>query len=256
MIKLFRRLRQKLLYEGNFKKYLAYAIGEILLVVIGILIALQINNLNEQGKADTLTETYLNNLKLDLLSDLSGIEKTKKDINYFEVEGYYSLDVIDGKIEIIEKERFLKSLIWNNHYPIFQPSRSAYDDLINSGNIKLIKDNDLKVALSRYYLRNDWWEQFGQRAKDTYWYLMREEMFKSVDPFMMKAFYEAEYYPNEEPVLKYEDIEVNFENIGTNKSLRNAMKRVLSLRIWHKHVMDEAEEEINKILNILKNNDG
>jgi len=52
-------------------------------------------------------------------------------------------------------------------------------------------------------------------------------------------------------VVKYEDIEVDFENIGTNKSLKNAIKRVLSLRVWHKHVLDEAEEEISKILNIL-----
>jgi len=238
--------------QNKTGKYFKYAIGEIVLVVVGILIALSINNWNEERKSENLTRTYLNNLKLDLLSDLSGIEKTIKDINNFEEEGHYSLDVIDGKIDTIKKERFLKSLIWNNHYPIFQPSRSTYDDLINSGNIKLIKDNDLKVALSKYYLQNDWWEQFGQRAKDTYWNLMREEMFKTVDPFMMKAFYEAEYYPNEEPVVKYEDIEVDFENIGTNKTLRDAIKRVLSLRIWHKHIMDEAEEEINKILNILK----
>jgi len=92
--------------DNKVSKYIIYAFGEIILVVIGILIALQINNLNEQGKSDTLTSTYLNNLKLDLLSDLSGIEKTKKDINDFEVEGYYSLDVIDGKIDAIKKERF------------------------------------------------------------------------------------------------------------------------------------------------------
>jgi hypothetical protein len=60
----------------------------------------------------------------------------------------------------IDKERFLKSLIWNNHYPIFQPTRSTYEDLINSGSIKLLKNNDLKVALSAYYLENDWWSQF------------------------------------------------------------------------------------------------
>jgi len=252
MIKFFRKIRYNLMEQNKTGKYFKYAIGEIVLVVVGILIALSINNWNEERKSENLTRTYLNNLKLDLLSDLSGIEKTIKDINNFEEEGHYSLDVIDGKIDTIKKERFLKSLIWNNHYPIFQPSRSTYDDLINSGNIKLIKDNDLKVALSKYYLQNDWWEQFGQRAKDTYWNLMREEMFKTVDPFMMKAFYEAEYYPNEEPVVKYEDIEVDFENIGTNKTLRDAIKRVLSLRIWHKHIMDEAEEEINKILNILK----
>ena len=251
MINFFRKIRKKLADDNKPLKYARYAIGEIVLVVIGILIALQINNLNEQRKSDTLTSTYLNNLQLDLLSDLSGIKKTKKDINNFEEEGHYSLDVIDGKIDTINKKKFLESLVWNNHYPIFQPSRSTYDDLINSGNIKLIKDNNLKVALSKYYLKNDWWEQFGQRAKDTYWDLMREEMFKTVDPFMMKAFYEAEYYPNEEPVVKYEDIEVDFENIGTNKSLKNAIKRVLSLRVWHKHVLDEAEEEISKILNIL-----
>jgi len=69
---------------------------------------------------------------------------------------------------------------------------------------------------------------------------------------MMKAFYEAEYYPNKEPVLKYEDIEVDFENIGANKSLKNAIKRVLSLRVWHNHTMNVSVEEINKILNILK----
>ena len=50
MIKFFRKIRQKLLTENKFSKYLLYAIGEIMLVVIGILIALQLNNLNEIDK--------------------------------------------------------------------------------------------------------------------------------------------------------------------------------------------------------------
>ena len=50
MIKFFRTIRQKLLSEGNTGKYLKYAIGEILLVVIGILIALQVNTWNEKRK--------------------------------------------------------------------------------------------------------------------------------------------------------------------------------------------------------------
>lgn len=50
MIKFFRKIRQKLLEEGNLKRYLIYAFGEILLVVIGILIALQVNNWNEGRK--------------------------------------------------------------------------------------------------------------------------------------------------------------------------------------------------------------
>ncbi len=66
MIKFFRRIRQRLLRKSNFSKYLLYAIGEIILVVIGILIALQINNWNEAIKnAKTEQEFYK-----EILSDL------------------------------------------------------------------------------------------------------------------------------------------------------------------------------------------
>ena len=59
MIKFFRKIRQNLLSENKFSKYLIYAIGEIILVVIGILIALQINNWNESEK----NQVVLNNSK-------------------------------------------------------------------------------------------------------------------------------------------------------------------------------------------------
>ena len=62
MIKLFRKIRQKMLTENKFSKYLLYAVGEIILVVIGILIALSINNWNENRKES--------NLELEILSDL------------------------------------------------------------------------------------------------------------------------------------------------------------------------------------------
>ncbi|MCM4150727.1 hypothetical protein DHD05_03905 [Arenibacter sp. N53] len=58
MLKLLRRIRQKLLYEGSLKKYMLYAVGEIFLLVIGILIALQINNWNEAKKARKI-ELYI-----------------------------------------------------------------------------------------------------------------------------------------------------------------------------------------------------
>ena len=72
MIKFFRKIRQKLLSDNKFSKYLLYAIGEILLVVIGILIALQINNWNELNKKKqderVLLMAVLENLELDSLS--------------------------------------------------------------------------------------------------------------------------------------------------------------------------------------------
>ena len=70
MITFFRRFRQRLLSENKFSKYLLYAIGEIILVVIGILIALQINNANEDRKARLQEIKYLKNLQVDILTKL------------------------------------------------------------------------------------------------------------------------------------------------------------------------------------------
>lgn len=62
MIKFFRHLRQRLLSEGKTGKYFKYAIGEIILVVIGILIALQINNWNQKGLNENLESLYYKRL--------------------------------------------------------------------------------------------------------------------------------------------------------------------------------------------------
>jgi hypothetical protein len=70
MIKFFRKIRQNLLSEGNIGKYLKYAIGEIVLVVIGILIALQLNNLNESQKERVYEVKMLSEIKLALENDI------------------------------------------------------------------------------------------------------------------------------------------------------------------------------------------
>jgi hypothetical protein len=84
MIKFFRKIRQRLLTENKFSKYLLYAIGEIGLVVIGILIALSINNWNEENKGNSLKSTYIKSLKSDLEIDMiflnSEIEFLQNDL--------------------------------------------------------------------------------------------------------------------------------------------------------------------------------
>ena len=69
MLRFFRQIRQRLLAENRFSKYLLYAVGEILLVVIGILIALQINNANEEGKDRMLEKELLTQMLEELRQD-------------------------------------------------------------------------------------------------------------------------------------------------------------------------------------------
>ena len=71
MINFFRKIRKKLADQNQFVKYSRYAIGEIVLVVIGILIALQINNSNNKRIEKESEIKYLTNIKLDLIKDIN-----------------------------------------------------------------------------------------------------------------------------------------------------------------------------------------
>lgn len=76
MIHFFRNLRRDLFSQNRITKYILYATGEIFLVVIGILIAIQINNLNEHKKSAVKVKNYLVNLKAALLDDIASLEST------------------------------------------------------------------------------------------------------------------------------------------------------------------------------------
>ena len=89
MLKYFRRTRQKLFVEGSAKRYFFYAVGEIILVVIGILIALQINNWNENRKDKILEKEYLNRLLSDIEFDQQWLKT-------------YTLDRYDKKVKSLE----------------------------------------------------------------------------------------------------------------------------------------------------------
>jgi len=85
MIKFFRKIRQRLLMENRTGKYLKYAVGEIVLVVIGTLIALQINNWNENRITKNLTKSYLLNIKSDLKADtITFVASIKRSIKTLE----------------------------------------------------------------------------------------------------------------------------------------------------------------------------
>lgn len=76
MISFFRKIRQKLLSQNRVTRYLVYALGEIILVVIGILIALQVNNWNEQRKAENISDITLQKLYAELEEAKTQVESS------------------------------------------------------------------------------------------------------------------------------------------------------------------------------------
>ena len=151
MIKLFRKIRQNLLMENKTGKYFKYAIGEIVLVVIGILIALQINNWNTHRIERSKENSYLVNLKQDLNNQMQMIERNLSGEEFI----YNSLTKVKSNFEKYKKFRAIKEDIvlissMNDRYT-FTITSPSYTELLSTGNLDLITDKTLKTQMVKYY---------------------------------------------------------------------------------------------------------
>ncbi|HAT67786.1 MAG TPA: hypothetical protein DCS66_24835 [Flavobacteriaceae bacterium] len=172
MIKFFRKIRQKLLSENKFSKYFIYAVGEIVLVVIGILIALQINNWNEQRKERAVEVNFLKNLRADLVSE---IDNNTLFANYRFQKAKASSDLINGAepqtMEDLERytDTYERVFIWNT----FVPNNNTYKELLSSGNLSFIKNDSIKnrlLELDKTYVAIASGENHMRREYETYLY--------------------------------------------------------------------------------------
>lgn len=137
MIKFFRKFRLKMLNENKFSKYLIYAIGEILLVVIGILIALQINIRNESNKLIAAKHVYYQQLLKDLASDSTYLEgKIVSYENRISNYNKYKERYKSQKLSPEEVIQFQSQLNFMTDHIRFQ--NSTIESLENTGDIKLI----------------------------------------------------------------------------------------------------------------------
>ena len=111
MIKFFRKIRQKLISKNKFSKYLIYAIGEIILVVIGILIALGINNWNEANKKDTEEREYLTNLLAEFETNQEELKRINAYHRFVKLKTKELSDLINPNPKDISSSK-LDTLMW------------------------------------------------------------------------------------------------------------------------------------------------
>ena len=152
MTPFFRRIRRKLANDNKFLQYSRYAFGEIVLVVIGILIALQINNWNEYRKERLKERAYLERLKQDLSIDKESLKLNKEFYQDVFVAGSLVLSHAAGDDNILASNwdiltsYFHASQIW----PILMRS-STYEELKSSGELSLIQNVNLRNRLPFYH---------------------------------------------------------------------------------------------------------
>ena len=139
MITLFRRIRQKLIDSGSITKYLLYAIGEILLVVIGILIALQVNNWNEERKEQNKVDQYIGSLSAELEENISFLEMRNQQImgDSIAIEEFKQrLRSDDATPDTLKK--IMRSEIRHRFFLISRLDMSTFNTMEATGDIRLL----------------------------------------------------------------------------------------------------------------------
>ena len=147
MLKFFQRIRRKLLDEGNLKRYFIYSIGEILLVVIGILIALQINNWNQQNRDSRTEEKALFDLQEEFVSNKKIFDEyiNKKKSVYR--EGVQFLAIIRNPEIAISEKPLRRPSVGRRTY---NPSMGIIYTILNSDKIDKLENDSLRYWLSNW----------------------------------------------------------------------------------------------------------
>ncbi len=226
MIKFYRKIRQNLLSEGKTGKYFKYAIGEIVLVVIGILLALSINNWNENRKNNKLKQSLIENLIVDLKMDIENLEGLNNINTNAEKEGLYLASFLNNTLIKIDTLRLTNSIILCGYVPNRSIISATYNDLINSNNMHLFNDVKLKRLLDEYYVHNSWGELFNSRILKTVWYDYRDEMLKFHNPQLYQDFYEFQM-PIDSNASKYD---VQWDQIKNNEYIKTQVGMIGAYR--------------------------
>jgi uncharacterized protein with PQ loop repeat len=236
MIKLFRKIRQNMIKENKASKYLLYAIGEIILVVIGILIALQRNNWNIERLNKIEEQSYLKAIKTDLTKDALRLKQlvSNIDIQLITLEKIKK-GLTSDSTTINQNVAFTNSLLTTFS---FLPEKATVEDLKSSGKLNLLANKIVKDTLLSYYNYVDTRINALNTSIVTY---ARD----IIAPFLMTD-YTLEYnYPESLITKKSKIVSLNSEQ-KENQFLKNAVKYRIALLSSLKANYEEIIININR----------
>jgi hypothetical protein len=235
MLFLLRKIRQKLVADNKVKNYLLYAVGEIILVVVGILIAVSLNNWNTHRKDLERSEQTLENLKIELkeangrLNSIIGINQKVVESSDSFIKGTFNLDSIQSQPGIIFQ--------WTNYSPIkldlpivFQET-SAERIILNNDSLaarlRVIKLSNQRIEGSLYYLDEFWNNQVAPYFIKSETMVLFHQHLGGVEiaPELLTPLYEDEEYKNLTAMSNL----LTKSYIESTKELSQAIEKALEL---------------------------
>ncbi|MGB5242690.1 MAG: DUF6090 family protein [Lutimonas sp.] len=247
MIKFFSQIRQNLLSEGKTKNYLKYAIGEIVLVVIGILIALGINNWNERENNRSQAEKHLETIKLNLQDDILQAEmlisETQTTIDYANdfLDQFKTLKPIDNNIQM-----YLIYLMFERNIEV---NESGLNALLNSNGMAFI-DEVLQHKILNYYRYID---QLKSRELNA-----NAEIKTMYEPYVKENYYwiwnktnpwhrQAEFYIDDPRTIENIDLESVISDKRLEINIMNRRYQSILILEFYSNTIKLAKEIIDDI---------
>ncbi len=241
MARIFNTIRQRLLKENRLTRYLIYAVGEIVLVVIGILIALQLNTNKDLRKARATELNYLRNIKADLLANKD------KASEFIAVRA----DCISATQRVIAKidgepiedwrafnEDCISIYAWQRYYPV----NFTFKELMNSGGLAQLTNDSVKTALLKL-------EQLFEKVK------AEEDHFRfDSEEIIYKPLYELkdmgpmiDLHMKKEVELRLEDYDRYFADVRVKNGFLMAFLEFSTMNGQLNQVLKLSEELIGMI---------
>ncbi|EAR01697.1 DUF6090 family protein [Maribacter sp. HTCC2170] len=228
-MKLFRKIRQTLIKEGNLKRYLLYALGEILLVMIGISLAFQVNNWNDNRIKGNAEISYYENIR-DQITDDGRLIHTQIDFNNkYTTQFKYAYEILesDDRSRIDTLGLIVRNLL---EYSDFDRQGNIYETMVNSGEVKLLRNHDIingiRLLEEKYLYLN--------RMENIHYDAMISHVITAVNP-----------------VLKFSDGKIQKPDLVYTYEFQNLVLSLLKVMEEKDKVYHEALHEIEVITGLI-----
>lgn len=255
MIKFFRKIRQNLLNENKLSRYLIYAGGEILLVVVGILLALQFNTWSTNNKELEKEEWYLNNILDDLHYQTQTLDIIEKDYqativvaksilkDYYRQETFLGIDSLNSKLSMLMYAQF------------FPNTNNTYQELVSSGQLSLIKNKNLSLEVIDFYLYSADNEEVFRNDLDNIFYPQIYPVVSSLVQVDLEAFLkddDDEYLLEKLPPIS-SLINKRLNDLSTRLALENAIKLKILILSDQMEVIKDTQKGAKALNTLIEN---
>ena len=228
-MKIFRKIRQSLIKDGKVRNYLAYAIGEILLVMIGILLAFQVNSWNNQRLKSNAARLSYTNIKRQINDDKyliqSNIDYNNRYLEQFE----FANEIIENNARSkIDTLGFIATKLFR--YSDFNRNSNIYETLVNSGEISLIRNKEIIERL--------------HDLEENYTYINRMEQIH-FDVIL------SAIMPDLTTIMKYSDRTVKKPDQLFGYEIQNGFTILMMIMIEKDEIYNRAINEIDAITELI-----